>query len=349
MTRYLCWVAVLGTLTLPDWASACWPRRAAYHSYYAEPVYYPQCYSYPVYPAYPLCVPPPDCCPPVAIQPMAPPRVEAVPKAAPSTGMGTATPRDVPPSGVRPASGTDTVTVSPMVPAAPTPKKTDPVTITPAPKHTDPPMTAPDPLPKFPAVVIPKDFGELPKLDVPKEPDFRPIAVPKDLPKSAIPKAAPAAEVRPEAGVGGMAVPSPAPPIPEGLIPSPSVPVLPDATKAPFPPLTLPPDTPVPPKGSVSRSSPLTATGKGEMTVSVFPAQAGQGEFLGNGYRTVGFYNHTERDMNLTIEGRVVKLPAKMYLHAKLAPTFTWSHGENPVVRESVPTGASGVDVVFRD
>ena len=57
----------------------------------------------------------------------------------------------------------------------------------------------------------------------------------------------------------------------------------------------------------------------------------------------------TNRDLALTIEGRAVKLPAKSYLHAQLAATFTWTHGDQPAARETVPAGAGGLDVVFRD
>ena len=56
------------------------------------------------------------------------------------------------------------------------------------------------------------------------------------------------------------------------------------------------------------------------MTVSVFAAQ---GVEAPAGYRSVGFYNHTGKDLALTIEGRVVKLPAKSYLHAHLRRAST--------------------------
>jgi hypothetical protein len=83
------------------------------------------------------------------------------------------------------------------------------------------------------------------------------------------------------------------------------------------------------------------------MMVNVFPVvSAGK---TGGGYRTVGFFNHTISDINLTIEGRTVKLPAKMYLEAKLAQTFTWSYGDRPAGPERVPDGAAGLDVVFRE
>ena len=122
-------------------------------------------------------------------------------------------------------------------------------------------------------------------------------------------------------------------------------------------PQSMPPEVPVAPekmgekgdKGdSTSRSSPLTGGMRAAaMTVSVFPARGV--EAPAPGYRSVGFYNHTARDLELTIEGRAVRLPAKSYLQAQLAPRFTWSHSDRSATREVVPDGAGGLDVVFRD
>jgi hypothetical protein len=367
MTRHLCWVAVLAVFTLPDWASACWPRWAARHDYYHgsayyEPVYYP---SYHVYPLEVPCCPPACVSPPVTSYPLAPPRVEAVPKAAPSSA-GATRPRPPanPPSDLRPAGGT-VDPVSPNIPAAMPPRKDPPpaaVTEAAPPRKADPPaaaVTDTPPLPKFPGVDTPNDNGALPKLVVPKEPDFTPIPVPKG-PEStpvrpAVPVPAPAAS-EPKAPAlelprepGGSAVPGPAPALPEGLIPSQSVPELPEPGKpSTLPSLTLPPDSPVAPQKSVSRSSPLAAGRDAGPAVSVFPARADR-DAPADGRKTVGFYNHTDRDVSLTIEGRAVTLPARTYLHAKLAPTFTWGHGAAAPVREAVPAGASGLDVVFRD
>ena len=69
----------------------------------------------------------------------------------------------------------------------------------------------------------------------------------------------------------------------------------------------------------------------------------------GGRYRIVGFYNHTTRDLELTIEGRSVKLPAKSYLYAQLGTAFTWSIGNRPSTRERVPEDAGGLEVVFGD
>ncbi|VTU02138.1 unnamed protein product [Gemmataceae bacterium] len=220
-------------------------------------------------------------------------------------------------------------------------------------------MTDTQPLPKFPGVDTPKDDGTLPKLVVPKEPDFTPIPVPKGPASTperpAVPTPAPASP-EPKAPApelprdpGGSAVPGPAPPLPEGLIPSPSVPELPEPGKpSTLPSLTLPPDSPVAPQKSVSRSSPLAAGRDAGPSVSVFPARSDRAA-PADGRKTVGFYNHTDRDVSLTIEGRAVNLPARTYLSAKLAPTFTWGHGAAAPVRATVPADASGLDVVFRD
>lgn len=401
MTRYLCWVAVLGVVAIPDWAAACRPG-------WGPPVYAPACYpAYgpPVYQSYPVCpqyaLPPSYVCPPAPCAPLAPPRIESIPKSA------VPAPAPAPGGNTSDAGGTKSL----VIPAAP-PKldvvrpvagsETNPVT----PKKSDAPVKvdagaktdAPQPFPDFPNVVIPKELGPLPKLDVPKEPDFRPIPGPKitrdDTPKGAAPVAIPEAAPKlpsidlskddgfklppielpkdngfklppidaipkdtgpklpalPGAGGSGTATPSaaPAPAMPDALIPPPAMP-LPDARKPDgLPGLTLPPIEPVAPaKPDITvRSSPLTG-GAREMTVNVVPAK-GTEQVLG-GYRNVNFYNYTARELSLTIEGQTVKLPAKNYVNTKLAATFTWSHGDRAAVRETVPTGSSGVDVVFRE
>lgn len=351
MMRYLCWLGVLGVVAVPDWAAACRPMGGA--GWGPPPVYSPPVCSYPIY-VMPVCPPPYYAAPPV-YQPfpgpmMQPPRVEAVPRmAAPTpapppsgtsgqTGRAPApgvlpgsNPRPPMVEAIRPAGGSDTV-------VAPPPK-------------ADPGPTTTNPELKFPVVEIPKGLQLDPKpleqpkgpnpatkpptLELPKEPEFRPapkspsLELPKDPVTPAVPSAAPAS--------------------PEPLIPPPSIPSMPDSKKPEgFPPLVLPPDTPSQPKNNerISRSSPL-AGNTHEVSVSVFPAN-GSTPARG-GYRTVGFYNHTDRDLSLTIEGRAVKLPGKSYLHAKLGPTFTWSHGTTAAMRETVPDGATGIDVVFRD
>ena len=193
---------------------------------------------------------------------------------------------------------------------------------------------APGAEPKLPSLELPKVADpKLPSLDLPKTSDVK--LPPLDLPTA--PGAGP--KLPPLDLPGGLAVPVPAP-APDALTPK-----VPDA----LPPLTLPPDTPVapvaPPKAVEVKSSPLTGAAR-ELKVSVFPAA---GTAAAPGLRKVGFYNHTERDLALTIEGKAVTLPAMSYLHAQVPPAFTWKCADQPAARATVPADAAGVDVLIRE
>jgi hypothetical protein len=187
-----------------------------------------------------------------------------------------------------------------------------------------------------PPAAPPKAEPVAPRLEFPTGPAPSPAG---DSPK-------PGAEVKPpplELPGAAAAVPAPAP-APDTLIPAAGVPALknPDA----LPPLTLPPDAPVAPDSSRStevKSSPLSGR---DLRVTVFPATGGA---AAAGLRKVGFYNHTTRDLALTVEGRTVALPAKTYLRAQLPPTFTWTCAGRPAARETVPADAVGVDVLIKE
>ena len=337
MKRHLC-ITVLSALVLvPDWASACWPRSGmpAYERAYYAPVYR----RAPVYYAAPMYCPPPvyvQPCVPVMPPVLQPPRV-GVPKAKAGSALteparpiarpdpAPARPPVVEP--LRPAAGV-------AVPPAPTPNEPKrgglfeiPKNLTPDAKLPKNPDTIPVPNlplglgaePKLPSLELPKVVDpKLPSLDLPTGPGAGPKLPSLDLP-------------------GASAVPVPAPPPPDALIPK-----VPDA----LPPLTLPPDTPVaPPKAVEVKSSPLTAAARA-LKVSVFPAA---GAATATGLRKVGFYNHTGRDLALTIEGKAVTLPAMSYLHAQLPPTFVWTCADAPAARATVPADAAGVDVLIRE
>ena len=334
MKRHLCITVLSALVLIPDWASACWPRSGmpAYERAYYAPVYR----RAPVYYAAPMYCPPPmyvQPCVPVMPPVLQPPRVEG-PK--PKAGSALAEPaRPVarpdpaparPPvvEPVRPSAGV-------AVPPAPTPEEPKRGGLFEVPKAPAPEIKRPKnpdalPAPNFPTA--PGADPKLPSLDLPK------VADPK-LPTLELPKTSDA-KLPPLDLPGASAVPVPAP-APDVLIPK-----LPDA----LPPLTLPPDTPVaPPKAVEVKSSPLTAAA-GALKVSVFPAA---GAAPATGLRKVGFYNHTGRDLALTIEGRAVTLPAMSYLHAQLPPAFTWACADQPAARATVPADAAGVDVLIRE
>jgi hypothetical protein len=111
-----------------------------------------------------------------------------------------------------------------------------------------------------------------------------------------------------------------------------------------LPPLVLPPETLKGPSGvipSTSRSSPLT----GAVKVQVFAAAGSVSGQL----RKVGFFNHTNRDLELVIAGKAVKLPKKSYLTAELPVKFTWKHSGGAAETATVPEGAAGLDLLFQE
>lgn len=204
--------------------------------------------------------------------------------------------------------------------------------------------------PRAPIVTItPGDSNGVPK----PKPEPAPTSAVEAVRGEAVPTPAPASLREPKTSIPipdpmvpkspPLSVPTPAPS--SDSLPPIKLPELkkPDG-KDDLPPIVLPPEvqgkraTGVVP--SVSRSSPLS----GAMKVQVFTAM---GTVSGD-LRKIGFFNHTDRDLDLVIAGTAVKLPKKSYLNANLPVKFVWKHsgGTETAV---VPAGAAGLDVLFRD
>ena len=371
MKRQLCATALFALALIPDWASACWPRGvgpapepAYYAPPYSGPAYSGAAYSAPVYsapvysaPAYarpifrrpifpifaraqPVYVSPPPVVviPAPYAEPMRP--MSGSPMISSVQPIAQPNPASKPPQlePVRPASGIEAPkppTPAPRGDALPVAKPEPAPAPAPEPKRgglIEIPKPAPEP--KLPPLELPKDNDpKLPPIDVPTGPGAGPKLPPLELPKDNAPK--PPSIEPPSAA---PAVPSAAP-APDPLNPTPKNP-------SALPPLTLPPDTPVAPAPPVEvKSSPLTGA-ESELKVNVFPAT---GATSASGLRKVGFYNHTARDLSLTIEGKTVTLPAMSYLHAQLPSSFTWKCADKPATKETIPAGAVGVDVVIRE
>jgi hypothetical protein len=368
MKRYVCWLAVLGVCALPDWASAfhrCRPLPPRCRPY--DPLVYHRPVVF-VAPAVPVCetpLPPPRVyvspmvvAPPVvapvvvgpvvptprpaagpskfdktttttppAVEPLGSPRPFATPSAAPPTRPSSDDP-------VRPAGGV------PPVPPAGSSGETLPVV---PPVPTNPGISVPPP----PGLTLPDPKSPPAKFPPLELPDGPGVGDPKDSKRSG--PAAPSAVPTPAPG----ATPA-VPPLPDSgsVIPSPMPAGPPDPKKPPgkndsLPPLVLPPESSTPPTDRTSWSSPLSAAAKAAVKVEVFTA-AGNGPTAG-ATRKVGFFNHTHRDLDLVIDGKAVKLPGRTYVHAQVPPTFRWKHGDNPPATATVPAGAAGLDVVFRE
>jgi hypothetical protein len=317
MKRYLCWLALLGVVALPDWASAFHP----FHPCWAPP---PPCGPFgfglfgravPIYPQPPVYVAPAV---PVYEVPLSP-RVYVAP--VPTTAA-------IPPAAQVAPSKPPVVTVEPAASPAPMsvkPREADPK-VKPAGGDADtrptilPPVRNDPPTPAAPPLVLPP---------IPGMNDPKPMT-----------PAAPTPAPPPAAGDNNPIIPLPGLPEPKKPKASTS-----DDT---LPPLVLPPETGeapsgiVPPINSTSRSSPLS----GGLKASVFttagtPASART--------RKVGFFNHTDRDIKLVIEGQATTLPKKTYIHAEVPPSFQWKYADTAMRSATVPDGAAGLDVLFSE
>jgi hypothetical protein len=222
------------------------------------------------------------------------------------------------------------------------PRSAPMVTVTPGMLESDPmvkPANLATPMPA-PAPITPLT---IPDPMVPKSAPMNPLTIPDPM----VPKSAPT-------GLPPIVVPdlAPAKPLAAPAAPDnlPGIP-LPDPRKTPkagdkdeLPPLVLPPEGTGTSSGVIpttSKSSPLS----GAIKTQVFAAA---GTATGS-LRKVGFFNHTDRDLELVIEGKAVKLPKKSYLNAELPVKFTWKTAGSEANATTVPAGAAGVDVLFKE
>lgn len=385
MKRFLCVAALFALVMIPDWASACWFRRGEpvyYRQAYFAPRYYRTPVAYSTRPRYgqPVVYSQPVYGQPVYMQPyapqqpMLPPHVQPAKlksdnlQASPPVSTPIARPESAPPSSdpIVPATRVeplptkpDTVhpTVDPIKPPLPATQND--------PKHGGgllqiPKNLTPEPkAPATPKVESKVEEPKLPSLDAPTLPDTGSKLPPIQLPKAGKASEPPKEKEKdpelklPSVDPPGAAVPVPAP-SPDVLIPPTNIP---SSKNSALPSLTLPPDTPVvpdkadkpvtlPKEATESKSSPLT-TATRELKVTVFPASGNATNAAG--LCKVGFFNHTNRDLALTIEGKTVTLPAMSYLHAQLPPTFTWKCANKPDAKETVPADAVGLDVLIRE
>ena len=316
MKRYVLLLAFAGVLIVPEGASAF------FRPWCSPPPYMPFGYGFgfgfgryaaPFYPQFPQFAYPPF------YAPQAVPFCE-VPQ--PARGYPTIPPAFAPRTQV-PVAPTHApiVTITPGVPPLARPEA-DPL-VRPATSGIATPMAAPAPMTPL----------TIPDPMVPKTAPF----VSPPLPGSSDSKPVPSASPSPAPASPGLDLPL--------SIPLPEPRKVPGGGKEELPPLVLPPEGAGGPSGVIpntSRSSPLT----GAIKVQVFAAG---GTIANASIRKIGFFNHTDRDLDLVIEGRAVKLPKKSFLHAEMPVKFTWKHSDRPAELATVPDGAAGLDVLFKE
>lgn len=62
----------------------------------------------------------------------------------------------------------------------------------------------------------------------------------------------------------------------------------------------------------------------------------------------VGFFNHSDRDLVLDVNGDPLRLPREQYVTVRLPRTFQWSEKGGKATDVVVPPDAEGVEIVFR-
>ena len=211
-------------------------------------------------------------------------------------------------------------------------------------------VIAPDAVPSA-AIPAPLPSTPLKKPSVLDEPAVPGSAAGERPPETtAMPKAKDDERIRP---VGELTVPAapskppiaPAISIPEVKpTPSPAAPKIPLLLPKPpgdngLPPLAVP--TPADPNGRGTSNYPAKPA---RVQIVVVAA----GETVTSATRAIGFYNRSQNDRTLTVQGKQVKLPKQSYLNLELPPKFTWTLDDGAEQTTEVPSASPGVEIVIR-
>lgn len=62
----------------------------------------------------------------------------------------------------------------------------------------------------------------------------------------------------------------------------------------------------------------------------------------------VGFFNHSDRDLVLDVNGDPLRLPKEQYVTVRLPRTFKWTERGGKATDVVVPPDADGIEIVFR-
>lgn len=98
------------------------------------------------------------------------------------------------------------------------------------------------------------------------------------------------------------------------------------------------------PKTDAGRKEPAADLGKPEQFF--VPAERKRAEAPAE--VRVGFFNHSDREINLEVNGEAVKLPSAQYVTLRLPRTFSWSEKGQKATDVVVPPDADGIEMVFR-
>jgi hypothetical protein len=97
------------------------------------------------------------------------------------------------------------------------------------------------------------------------------------------------------------------------------------------------------PGESTSKSSPIT----NRPPVSIYWVE-GDAPTLPDELRKVNFFNHTERTVELKVEGKAVKLLKKHFVEVEVSQKFSWRLDDYPVQSTTIPLANPGAEIVIR-
>jgi hypothetical protein len=158
----------------------------------------------------------------------------------------------------------------------------------------------------------------------------------------------PPPKVRPPAGIREEQEPPPPPRPPDKPkdteLKDKETPRIPRVKLPPLPGEPVEPDLPAP-RPAGGRKEPAADAGKA-VEQFLIPADTKRAEPRAD--VKVGFFNHSDRSIELTVNGESVQLPSEQYVTLRLTRTFTWSEKGQKGNDVVVPPDADGVEIVFR-
>jgi hypothetical protein len=155
----------------------------------------------------------------------------------------------------------------------------------------------------------------------------------------------------------------PPPPPPVRPVPKPAVREDDDPAPPPAPKKTESPAPPEKPKEDPPKIKPkVLIPGEPPAKLSADPVEADDGTKPFNQYLVpadtpkaepsaevkVGFFNHSSRELVLTVHGEEVKLPGGQFVTLRLPRSFEWGEKGKKAASVTVPNDADGVEIVFR-
>ncbi len=186
---------------------------------------------------------------------------------------------------------------------------------------------APPPRPVDVEPVKPLPLETIPKTDLPKNERPQPLVPKIELPPIEQPKPA-----VPKIDLSSFDLP----PIDQ---PKPS-------SDIKIPEIKLSDVPPIAPTGGISTSRYSPETGKSRPAITMLPVES-NGKVIVDGKWKIGFYNYSDRDLNLVVDGKTMTLPSKNSLSVSVGKTFTWRVGTAPDETTIIANDSAGWEIVI--